>query len=41
MKRENITVCDSKGVIYKGRDAHIDDTKKRYAVDDNGARDFR
>lgn len=38
MKRENITVCDSKGVIYKGRDAHIDDTKKRYAVDDNGAR---
>ncbi len=38
MKRENITVCDSKGVIYKGRDENMDETKKFYAVDDNGAR---
>ncbi|MDU8925246.1 NADP-dependent malic enzyme [Pasteurellaceae bacterium LIM206] len=38
MKRENITVCDSKGVIYKGRDEHMDGTKKRYAIDDNGQR---
>ncbi|MDO4429684.1 MAG: NADP-dependent malic enzyme [Lonepinella koalarum] len=38
MKPENITVCDSKGVIYKGRDEKMDDTKKRYAIDDNGTR---
>ncbi len=38
MKRENITVCDSKGVIYKGRDERMDETKKRYAIDDNGTR---
>lgn len=38
MKRENITVCDSKGVIYKGRDKKMDDTKKLYAIDDNGQR---
>ncbi|WP_373098947.1 MULTISPECIES: NADP-dependent malic enzyme [Pasteurellaceae] len=38
MKRENITVCDSKGVIYKGRDERMDDTKKHYAIDDNGTR---
>ncbi|QQF91452.1 NADP-dependent malic enzyme [Histophilus somni] len=38
MKRENITVCDSKGVIYKGRDEKMDDTKKLYAIDDNGQR---
>lgn len=28
MKRENITVCDSKGVVYKGRDDKMDQTKK-------------
>lgn len=38
MKRENIVVCDSKGVIYKGRDERMDDTKKFYAIDDNGWR---
>ncbi|MCW9717282.1 MULTISPECIES: NADP-dependent malic enzyme [unclassified Avibacterium] len=38
MKPENITVCDSKGVIFKGRDERMDETKKRYAIDDNGTR---
>ncbi|MDO9796218.1 NADP-dependent malic enzyme [Glaesserella parasuis] len=38
MKRENIVVCDSKGVIYKDRDDRMDDTKKHYAIDDNGWR---
>ncbi|MDH2927791.1 NADP-dependent malic enzyme [Lonepinella koalarum] len=38
MKRENIVVCDSKGVIYKNRDDRMDDTKKLYAIDDNGTR---
>jgi malate dehydrogenase (oxaloacetate-decarboxylating)(NADP+) len=31
VKRENITVCDSKGVIYAGRDADMEPTKARYA----------
>jgi len=31
VKRENITVCDSKGVIYVGRDANMEPTKARYA----------
>ncbi|WP_430247401.1 NADP-dependent oxaloacetate-decarboxylating malate dehydrogenase [Providencia sp. PAZ2] len=38
LKRENITVCDSKGVIYKGRDELMDETKAAYAIDDNGQR---
>ncbi|MDY4280745.1 MAG: NADP-dependent malic enzyme [[Pasteurella] mairii] len=38
MKRENITVCDSKGVIYQGRDERMDETKKLYALPDNGQR---
>ena len=38
LKRENITVCDSKGVIYKNRDSNMDDTKKQYAIEDNGQR---
>lgn len=38
MKRENITVCDSKGVIYQGRDDRMDETKKHYAIQDNGTR---
>ncbi|NHR07362.1 NADP-dependent malic enzyme [Chromobacterium haemolyticum] len=38
VKRENITVCDSKGVIYEGRDEKLDDSKKRYAIKDNGQR---
>ena len=31
VKRENITVCDSKGVIYVGRDANMEPTKAVYA----------
>lgn len=40
MKRENITVCDSKGVIYKTREdsARMDETKQQYAIEDNGTR---
>lgn len=38
MKRENIVVCDSKGVIYKNRDDRMDATKKAYAIEDNGWR---
>lgn len=38
MKRENIVVCDSKGVIYQNRDERMDDTKKAYAIIDNGWR---
>ena len=38
MKAENITVCDSKGVIYQGRDQNMDETKKLYAQKDTGAR---
>ncbi len=33
VKHENITVCDSKGVIYVGRDANMEATKARYARD--------
>ncbi|MGL6070740.1 NADP-dependent malic enzyme, partial [Craterilacuibacter sp.] len=38
VNRANITVCDSKGVIYSGRDDKMDETKKRYAIADNGQR---
>jgi len=31
VRRENITVCDSKGVIYRGREANMEATKARYA----------
>jgi malate dehydrogenase (oxaloacetate-decarboxylating)(NADP+) len=31
VKKENITVCDSKGVIWVGRDEKMDATKARYA----------
>ena len=30
-KRENIYVCDSKGVIYQGRPGGLDESKQRYA----------
>ena len=33
IKRENITVCDREGVIYKGRESYMDDRKAQYAVD--------
>ncbi|WON75778.1 NADP-dependent oxaloacetate-decarboxylating malate dehydrogenase [Serratia sp. UGAL515B_01] len=36
--KHNITVCDSKGVIYKGRDAQMEETKAAYAIADNGQR---
>lgn len=38
LKRDNIIVCDSKGVIYKGREANMAETKAAYAIDDNGMR---
>ena len=38
MTRENITVCDSKGVIYQNRDDKMDVSKQRYAIADNGQR---
>jgi malate dehydrogenase (oxaloacetate-decarboxylating)(NADP+) len=31
VRRENVTVCDSKGVIYRGREANMEVTKARYA----------
>jgi malate dehydrogenase (oxaloacetate-decarboxylating)(NADP+) len=31
VSRENVTVCDSKGVIYRSRDANMEPTKARYA----------
>ena len=31
IQKKNITVCDSKGVIFIGRDAKMDETKARYA----------
>ncbi len=31
LKRENVFVCDSKGVIYEGRDEKMEPTKARYA----------
>jgi malate dehydrogenase (oxaloacetate-decarboxylating)(NADP+) len=38
LNKQNITVCDSKGVIYKGRDAKMEETKAAYAIEDNGQR---
>lgn len=40
MKPENITVCDSKGVIYQTREdrERMDESKVRYAIVDNGQR---
>jgi malate dehydrogenase (oxaloacetate-decarboxylating)(NADP+) len=31
VRRENVIVCDSKGVVYVGRDAQMEPTKARYA----------
>ncbi len=33
VKRENVSVVDSKGVIYVGRDANMEANKARYAQD--------
>jgi len=35
VQRDNITVCDSKGVIYAGRPGGMDETKARYARNTN------
>jgi len=35
MRQENITVTDLKGVVYKGRQEHMDPYKERYAIDTN------
>ena len=39
--RENIVMCDSKGVIYPGRSADMDKYKAAYANDADGARTLR
>ncbi len=38
IKRSNIKVCDSKGVIYQGREPNMTETKQAYAIIDNGQR---
>lgn len=38
LQRENVVVCDSKGVIYQGRAGTMDESKQRYAIEDNGKR---
>ncbi|WP_455425352.1 NADP-dependent oxaloacetate-decarboxylating malate dehydrogenase [Dryocola sp. LX212] len=38
VQKHNIVVCDSKGVIYKGREENMAETKAAYAIDDNGKR---
>ncbi|AIR06542.1 malic enzyme [Cedecea neteri] len=38
MQKHNIVVCDSKGVIYKGREENMAETKAAYAVEDGGKR---
>lgn len=38
VRKENITMCDSKGVIYQGRGDYMDETKQFYAIQDNGLR---
>lgn len=35
VKRENITMCDSKGVIYKGRTEGMNPYKERFAIETN------
>jgi len=38
MQKHNIVVCDSKGVIYQGRETPMAETKAAYAVADSGRR---
>jgi len=33
LKRENVVVCDSKGIIYAGRESPMEENKARYARD--------
>lgn len=35
VKKENIIMCDTKGVIYKGRTEHMNEFKEFFAVDTN------
>jgi len=41
LQRHNIIVCDSKGVIYQGREANMEATKAAYAIPDNGQRSLQ
>lgn len=41
MQKHNIVVCDSRGVIYKGREENMAETKAAYAVDDDGRRSLQ
>jgi malate dehydrogenase (oxaloacetate-decarboxylating)(NADP+) len=41
VQRKNIVVSDSKGVVYSGRDDKMDESKKRYAIEDNGMRSLK
>ena len=34
-KRDNMMMCDSRGVIYKGREANMNPQKEKFAVDTN------
>lgn len=38
LQKHNIVVCDSKGVIYQGREPNMAETKAAYAVVDDGKR---
>jgi malate dehydrogenase (oxaloacetate-decarboxylating)(NADP+) len=38
VKRENIMLCDSRGVVYKGRAEGMNKYKERFAVEDKGHR---
>ncbi|GBU12903.1 hypothetical protein AwEntero_15040 [Enterobacterales bacterium] len=38
LKTHNIVACDSRGVIYKGREENMAETKAAYAIEDNGQR---
>ncbi|HEY0211344.1 NADP-dependent oxaloacetate-decarboxylating malate dehydrogenase [Acerihabitans sp.] len=38
LQRHNIIVCDSRGVIFKGREENMAETKAAYAIEDNGMR---
>lgn len=38
VQRHNMVVCDSKGVIYKGREENMEKTKAAYAIEDDGKR---
>ena len=41
VQTQNIIACDSKGVIYLGRDEKLDESKKRFAIADNGMRTLK